>query len=386
MTTPQRFRQSFCVFFAASAMIFATATADAAVCYVTREGGAVTKDGESWTTAYDEAAFPAAILSAGAGDEIWVKTGVYRPSTNDATKSFVLKNGVAVYGGFAGTEAASADRSPTANVTVLTGDLANDDEGKINGVTVSADQIKGTNSLCVVTTNPGCGMTTILDGFTITAGKNTDNGGGMDITESDLIVTNCAFSGNSAPNGGGIATSESDPVIEDCRFSGNKAASHGGGMFDKGGSSTLRRCTFSGNTANRGGGMALTDGSLTALSDCTFTGNASVEGGGMYNDGSAPTVTNCAFAGNTSNTSESGGGGMCNKNSSPTVTNCAFSGNSAIAGGAMANYSNSIPTITNSTFSGNAGTNGGGMYNNNSSNPLVRNCIFWTSPAERFST
>ena len=78
MTTRQRFRRYLCVLFAASAMILATVTADAAVRYVT-QGGAGNRDGSSWANAYDEAAFPAAILSAGSGDEIWVKAGVYRP-------------------------------------------------------------------------------------------------------------------------------------------------------------------------------------------------------------------------------------------------------------------------------------------------------------------
>jgi hypothetical protein len=79
MTTPQRFRRSVTVLLLASAMIFATVAAEAKVHYVTQKGGAGTKDGESWTTAYDEASFPAAIISAEAGDEIRVKAGVYRP-------------------------------------------------------------------------------------------------------------------------------------------------------------------------------------------------------------------------------------------------------------------------------------------------------------------
>ena len=78
MTTRQRFRRSFTVLLLASAMILATVTANAAVRYVTQGGGG-TKNGSNWNNAYDEAAFPAAIISAGVGDEIWVKAGVYRP-------------------------------------------------------------------------------------------------------------------------------------------------------------------------------------------------------------------------------------------------------------------------------------------------------------------
>ena len=239
MTTPQRFRRSVTVLLLASAMIFATVAAEAKVHYVTQKGGAGTKDGESWTTAYDEAAFSAAILSAGAGDEIRVKAGVYRPviPANPASvtgaeqgKSFVLKDGVAIYGGFAGNETSSADRNPTANVTVLTGDLANDDTHDINGVTVNAANIIGDNSLCVVVGN-GVTAATVLDGFTITAGKNA-TGGGMFNNNSSPIVENCAFSGNAAENGGGMYNTNSDPTVTNCGFSGNAATKWGGGMFN----------------------------------------------------------------------------------------------------------------------------------------------------------
>ena len=387
MTIPQRFGRYARVLLAASAMILATATAEAEVHYVTQEGGEGTKDGISWTTAYDEAAFPAAIISAGAGDEIWVKAGVYRPSTtNDASESFVLKDGVAVYGGFAGTETSSVDRDAAVNLTVLTGDLNDDDTNKVNGVTTSALDINGTNSTCVVTTSPGCGPATVLDGFTITAGDNPNSGGGMSLENSSPTVTNCAFSGNgTSDRGGGIATSSSNAVFEDCRFSGNIAAEYGGGMYGKGGASTLRRCTFSGNNASQnGGGMALVDGSASAVSDCTFTGNTGDKGGGgMYINSSSPAVKNCTFSANTAS-GVYGGGGMLNYSSSPAVTNCTFSGNVAAnsSGGGMYNTDSSSPTVTNCAFSGNAATyGGGGMFNHASSNPIVTNSAFSANTA-----
>lgn len=239
---------------------------------------------------------------------------------------------MALYGGFAGTETSSADRNPAANVTILTGDLAKDDP-HVNGVTVSADLISGDNSLRVVKAPSGCGLTTVLDGFTITAGdNNSDNGGGMSIESSSPTVTNCAFSGNrTSERGGGVATSLSGAVFEDCRFSGN-SATYGGGMYGKGSDLTLRRCAFLENYASdSGGGIALVDGSAAAVSDCTFTGNTADNcGGGLFNtEASNPTVTDCMFSGNAAFV----GGGMFNENSDPTVTNCTFSGNDADAGG-----------------------------------------------------
>ena len=55
-----------------------------------------------------------------AGDELWVKAGTYLPSTSGVrTASFTMKTGVAIYGGFAGTESARDQRNWRSNVTVL---------------------------------------------------------------------------------------------------------------------------------------------------------------------------------------------------------------------------------------------------------------------------
>jgi hypothetical protein len=58
------------------------------------------------------------------GDEVWVSAGTYHPTSGtDRTISFVLISGVGVYGGFNGTESARQDRDPSANVTILSGDI-----------------------------------------------------------------------------------------------------------------------------------------------------------------------------------------------------------------------------------------------------------------------
>ena len=60
--------------------------------------------------------------------EVWVARGVYVPTAGlpgggPRSKTFLLPNGVSVYGGFVGTETDRSERDPRQNVTVLSGDL-----------------------------------------------------------------------------------------------------------------------------------------------------------------------------------------------------------------------------------------------------------------------
>src|SRR5689334_24327169 len=90
--------------------------------------------------------------------------------------SFSLKSGVAIYGGFAGTETQLSQRNPATNVTVLSGDLNGDDNSFTNN---------GENSLHVVTAI-STDSSAILDGFRIGHGNADasttfpdESGGGM---------------------------------------------------------------------------------------------------------------------------------------------------------------------------------------------------------------
>ncbi len=79
--------------------------------------------GTSWQTAFNE--LHAALAVAQAGDDVWVAAGTYRPASG--TTPFELRSGVALLGGFAGTETRASQRDWMANVTILTGDMLNDD-------------------------------------------------------------------------------------------------------------------------------------------------------------------------------------------------------------------------------------------------------------------
>ena len=359
-------------------LLFAT-SANTATVFVDGNVGGGTNDGSTWANAFSD--LQGGLAAASSGDEIWVATGTYHPtSTINRTVSFVMKDGVGIYGGFSGTETSLGQRDWVANVCTLSGDIGVQGDSTDNSYHV------------IFNDNNGLTGTAVLDGFTVTAGNADDNsfpgntGGGMYNSSSSPTVTNCTFSGNSAgDDGGGMRNSSgSSPTVTNCTFSGNSAGDGGGGMRNSSGSSpTVTNCTFSGNSAGISGGGMDNNSSSPVVTNCTFSGNSTGDaGGGMINIDSSPTVTNCTFSGNSAGDD---GGGMRNfSSSSPTVANCTFSGNSADAdGGGMHNSFSSSPTVTNCTFSGNsAGDGGGGMRNSSGSSPTVTNCSFSGNSAD----
>ncbi|TVR89058.1 MAG: DUF1565 domain-containing protein, partial [Saprospirales bacterium] len=120
--------------------------------------------GDSWAQAYRTLFH--AIDQADPGDDIWVAAGTYYPTFNssDRDASFFLLNGVAIYGGFAGTETELSQRNIELNETILSGDI--NQSGDHDG-----------NSYSVVD-GSGVDQTAVLDGFTITMGNADGSVGG----------------------------------------------------------------------------------------------------------------------------------------------------------------------------------------------------------------
>ena len=99
--------------------------------YVTLNGAGV-KNGTSWLDAYDQTQLQTAINEPGVM-EVWVAAGTYKPTTGtDRSISFKMKNGVAVYGGFAGNENDLSDRDIAANPTILSGDIGDRKSTRLN--------------------------------------------------------------------------------------------------------------------------------------------------------------------------------------------------------------------------------------------------------------
>ncbi len=342
-----------------------------------------TGSGSSWANASSD--LQAMINASTTNDQVWVAAGTYKPGGNantNRTISFAMKNGVAIYGGFAGIETALNQR-PTINLTTPSGTTLSGDIGTVGN---SAD-----NSFHIIHNLPSLGLTTfaVLDGFVITGGNSNgtnpfeDIGGGI-LNRADGVnlcrptIRNCLFTRNMAASGGGIANRDGDancaPTITNCVFTSNTA--NGGGIKTQSASATVTGCLFTNNGFGGTGGGIEHNGATGAVTSCTFVSNlASSEGGAIYNISctNALRFTNCEFVSN----SASFGGGIRNWTASPVVQNCSFRGNSAGAlGGGMLNFANSLPVITNSEFLGNTAGQGGGVCNETNSSATFINCSF----------
>jgi predicted outer membrane repeat protein len=334
-------------------------------------------DGTSWADAFSN--LQDALALANTGDEIWVAVGTYYPDTGSAqtdnalASTFQLETGVALYGGFQGlaTETALTDRDPSTHISILSGDLLQND---------GLNFANNSDNARHVVTSSGTDDTAILDGFTITAGYATgDDGGGALYNTGSPTLTNCSFSGNSsAYYGGAIYNFESaSPTLTNCILSGNSAAYGGAIANDYEASPTLTNCSLSNNSASQLGGAIYNDSASPTLTNCSLSDNSAADGGAIYNDYCTPILTGCTLSDNSA--SNNGGAiynnGSNNNDSIPTLTDCSLSGNSAASGGAIYNK-NSSPTLTGVSLTGNSATNeGGAIYNVNAfDNSTLTNC------------
>ncbi len=310
------------------------------------------------------------------GYEIWVAAGEYKPGTSSAarTATFQLKGGVALYGGFNGTESEKNQRNWTANPAILNGDIDND--GELSGNVYHVVSARGL-------TEPA-----LLDGFTVMGG-NADNdpigeiwGGGMYAENSKLTLRNIIFTDNFARLGGGLFIHSGDQTVllEDTLFNSNEALHSGGGLYAENGSNlTLTDVVFSANQAGlSGGGMASFD-SDPSLINVSFLRNSAGSCGGMSNgDRSSPTLTNVVFDGNLA---KDNGGAMCNSTyTSPVLNQVTFLDNHAGYGGAMSNFRSSL-TLTNVKFLGNSAEISGGAILNILASSWLINSSFWGNSA-----
>ncbi len=345
-------------------------------------------NGGSWADAF---LHPQDAVSASArGDEVWVKQARY-VRKRGAPQVLTLKNGVSVYGGFAGDETSLAHRDPALHETILDGE----------------------HVVAHVVVTPGGGR---LDGFTVTGGGippgHAALGGGFNGNTATLA--RLVFRDNRALSGGAI--SGANLVVNDSSFEDNHATSAGGAIHSRE-SLTVQRSSFAGNTVNgpSGGGiggaicfgegpLAIEDssfvsnvadergGAIDAAGDATsatvvlrrssFADNQAIVGGAVSTGFSVPTVLveDTSFARNVASSSLAQGGALSVSLSEVTLRRATFSANvSQMYGGGVALRLGSA-VIEDSRFEDNLAVHGGGLLLDRTPH-LVRDTVFQRNQA-----
>lgn len=277
-----------------------------------------TGDGSSWDKASGDLQKMIDELAAvDAPGEVWVATGTYRPTTQiiegvQYAASFRMRDGIDVYGGFAGTEPSKADREKGSmpwiytNETFLLG--ADYEDGSATWGNDQWNVISSTRH--VVWFAPMSGevkfkYTTVLDGVTIKGGAAnggegladfaTDKGGGV-YMGLNAILQNCIVTENTAKGDGGGVYANGDGAdassanakggrVVGCLVYNNSSVEDGGGVFVKNAGLVLRSM-ITNNSAMNGAGVYLDKNaenhpeylilSTSVVSNNTATGNGAV--------------------------------------------------------------------------------------------------------------
>ena len=138
-------------------------------------------NGGSWANAYTSLQ---QALNVTNNQDIWVKSGTYKPHVSDRATSFVVPSGVNIYGGFNGTESLLSERDWIANPTIISGDLSGNDDANVS----FSNPLRNDNSYHLVKANAS---NILFDGFTFTGGHA--NGSGADRSGASIVKINTAM-------------------------------------------------------------------------------------------------------------------------------------------------------------------------------------------------
>ncbi|HOY33143.1 MAG TPA: choice-of-anchor Q domain-containing protein [Bacteroidales bacterium] len=227
-------------------LVLSSCTVYPSVVYVNQAATGL-NNGTSWANAYTD--LEMALLLAVSGDEVWVAKGTYyTSSTNDRGSSFVINNGVKLYGNFFGNETNINQRvdlipnelgSDRTNETILSGDIGtlNDSTDNANHVIFAID-----NTLPI-----------IINGVKVVCGNAIQTpykgkGGGIymenvgNVTLQNIIVAHSTATAGNEGKGAGIyaetaaafilenSTVRRNWLIDDPAVSGSSSYS-GGGIY-----------------------------------------------------------------------------------------------------------------------------------------------------------
>lgn len=297
--------------------------------------------------------------------EVWVAAGTYTPqsqvlSGTTYSASFRMRDGISVYGGFAGTETSKQERTKGTmpweftNRTILEATYYNHDNLSWN--TTDTKWTLTSDSRHVVWFAPlptegkmGFENTTRLNGVVIRGGYAQ---GGIGTTE---FLTD---------RGAGIYVG-ANAYVENCIVTENTATGNGGGIYLKGGR-VKNSLLYNNNADGNGGGIYVENGGLVLAS--MVSNNSADNGAGVYldhtetwSDGNEhPEYLLLSTSVISNNTSRLNGAVYCNKGGvvlQTTITN------------------NNCPTATDNTNITASQT--GGLYINQYG--LIINSVIWNN-------
>lgn len=299
-------------------LLSASILKSAGVVYVVPGG---TGSGSAWNDAMGDV--QSAINAASSGTDVWIQGGTY-----SVTTTISQKNGVDVYGSFAGTETSIEERPLSAN--------GNPWDFTLPTIFDGGNQCRLMKSTSGVTTE------SIVDGITFINGNGADAsyqnnlGGALFIGTSFAVYQRCVFRNNSTPlNGGAINMTRG--IIRQCLIENNTAtgaSSYGGGIYTNSGDLTLfENCVIRGNYAYQGGGIrAQGTANMVSIKNSKIYDNESKDAGaGLSLTQIISEMSNCLIFNNESQTDKASsvitGGNVFNCTFVNNIGNIYFSSN-----------------------------------------------------------
>lgn len=279
-----------------------------AVWYVKSDGDD-SRDGTSWSRAV--ASIQLALDRAAAGDAVWIAGGDYDATTWRLVEaeaewelSFRLRDGVDIFGGFAGSESSPDERALAAAV-------ADAEPRAWDFATPSVLTIPAHASGSVLKADVDTfSRETVIDGVVICGGLAIGGGldgfGGGALLPGKAVLRRSVISGNWARFGGGVAML-GDSVLQQCLVTANEVLPDGwggvgGGVYAVDDQAQIDNCLIADNAVadrgiQQGGGVYLLGGAT--LSHCTIVGNyAPMAGSGVCAPAAAARVVNSLVWGN----------------------------------------------------------------------------------------
>lgn len=305
-------------------------------------------DGTSWVDAFTD--LQSALAAVNSGNEIWIAKGTYKPSvSNRGTYFRIIRAGLSIYGGFAGTEVDIDQRVRGQNETILSGDLLGNDVNVADYPGSYFNTSRNTdNSYRIIHITSG-GDELHLDGLTISdSHTNIDantHGGAIlkDPIVRNLEITNCIIKNN-------VSRNFAAGILAD---------------FDLG--------NVNGQNAN------------VTIDGCQFTNNMSRSGSGIYTTIKSDTkvnftITNSVFdnniAADISPTTKGQSGSAIWIRSSGHNTEGSFSlGNNTFVN----NKDTGTNNLADDRYRAPLVIGRFGNFNNTNDNAIVANCIFWNN-------